>query len=106
MKNQIKCKTYLHKFCENSLKFLSKIERTQSRGQSYKTFYTLGQIYNCVLKHENNALAQTFVVCNVRTQHPDITTYFRYISHLTNSFLFIQDELFLPHVGFDSPISY
>ena len=42
------------------------------RGQSYKDFYTLGKIYKCVLKHENNALAQTFVGLNVRTQHPNI----------------------------------
>ena len=41
-------------------------------GQSYKDFYTLGQIYKFVLKHENNALAQTFVDCNVRTQYPNI----------------------------------
>ena len=41
-------------------------------GQSYKDFYTSGQIYKCVLKHENNALAQTFVGCNVRAQHPNI----------------------------------
>ena len=40
-------------------------------GQSYKDFYTLGQIYNCVLKHENNALAQAFVFHTVRTQHPN-----------------------------------
>ena len=25
------------------------------RGQSYKDVYTLGQIYKCILKHENNA---------------------------------------------------
>ena len=43
-----------------------------TRGQSYKDFYTQGQIYKHVLKHENNALAQTFVDCNVRTQHPNI----------------------------------
>ena len=30
------------------------------------------QIYKCVLKHENNALAQTFVDRNVRTQYPNI----------------------------------
>ena len=41
-------------------------------GQSYKDVYTLGQIYKLVLKHENNALAQTFVGRNVRTQHPNI----------------------------------
>ena len=40
-------------------------------GQSYKYFYTLGQIYNCVLKHENNVIAQTFVFHTVRTQHPN-----------------------------------
>ena len=40
--------------------------------QSYKDFYTLGQIYKRVLKHENNSLGQTFVGRNVRTQHPNI----------------------------------
>ena len=30
------------------------------------------QIYKRVLKHENNALAQTFVGRNVRTQYPNI----------------------------------
>ena len=42
------------------------------RGQSYKDFYTQGKIYKCILKHENNVLAQTFVGPDVRTQHPNI----------------------------------
>ena len=42
------------------------------RGQSYKDFYTKGQIHKRVLKHENNVPAQTFVGCNVRTQYPNI----------------------------------
>ena len=33
----------------------------KTRGQSYKTFYALGQIYKRVLKHVNNAIRQTFV---------------------------------------------
>ena len=41
-------------------------------GQSYKIFYTQVQIYKCVLKHENNVLAETFVGPNVKTQHPNI----------------------------------
>ena len=41
-------------------------------GQSYKTFYTLGQIYKHTLKHVNNAMRQTFVRHNVRTLHPNI----------------------------------
>ena len=35
------------------------------RGQSYKDFYTLGQIYKRVLKHKNNALTKTFIFANI-----------------------------------------
>ena len=38
-------------------------------GQSYKTFYTLGQIYNRTLKPVNNAMRQTFVLHNVGILH-------------------------------------
>ena len=41
-------------------------------GQSYKTFYTLGQVYKRTLKHVNNVMQQTFVRHNVRTLHPNI----------------------------------
>ena len=59
------------------LKNASELEAERIRyylnwGQSYKYLYTQGQIYKRVLKHENNALAQTFVGRNVRTQHPII----------------------------------
>ena len=43
-----------------------------SWGQSYKDFYTFGQNYKCILKHENSALTQTFVCLNVRTLSPNI----------------------------------
>ena len=45
--------------------------KNQIRGQSYKDFYTLRQIYKHVLKHENNTLAQTFAGHNFRTQYPN-----------------------------------
>ena len=42
------------------------------RGQSYKDFYTLGQIYKCALKYENNALIQNFDYHCARTLHTKI----------------------------------
>ena len=35
-------------------------EELTTRGQSYKTFYTLGQIYKRTLKHVKNALGLPF----------------------------------------------
>ena len=60
--------------------------KKNSRGQSYKIFYTLGQIYKCVLKHENNALAQTFVGPNVRTLYPNIFNGLHFYSGLKRQF--------------------
>ena len=39
---------------------------------SVNFFYTLGQIYKCVLKHVKNGPRQNFVCHNVRTLHPNI----------------------------------
>ena len=36
-----------------------------NQGQSYKDFYTLGQIYKCVLKHEYIELTNWFAQYNV-----------------------------------------
>ena len=66
--------------------------QAQSWGQFYKDFYTSGQIYKCVLKHENNALAQTFVSPNVRTQHTNIFPRL----HFSLSFK-LQFRLFILH---------
>ena len=54
-----------------ALKSQTKLGKT-TWGQSYKTFYTLGQINKCTLKHVNNPMRQTFVHHNVRTLHPNI----------------------------------
>ena len=43
-----------------------------AEAKSYWDFYTVGQIYEYVLKHENNALTQTLVCVNVRILHPNI----------------------------------
>ena len=43
-----------------------------TRGQSYKTFYTCGQIYKHVLKHENNALA--LIILNQRVRKDEVIT--------------------------------
>ena len=54
-----------------SLILHQQICKPQIWGQSYKTFYTFGQIYKRTLKHVNNAMQQTFVHHNVRTLHPN-----------------------------------
>ena len=41
-------------------------------GQSYKDFYTLGQIYKCILKLENGVLMQIFFGHNIKTQNPNL----------------------------------
>ena len=44
----------------------------ETRGQSYKDFYTLGQIYKCILKHENGILTQIFFGHNIKILNPNI----------------------------------
>ena len=47
--------------------------KSEIRGQSYKTFFTLiGHINKCTLKHVHNAMRQTFVRNDFRTLHPNI----------------------------------
>ena len=57
-----------------------------SRGQPYKEFYTLGQIYNRVLKHVNNAMQQTLICHNVRTLLPHIFTGLHFSFSLNQQF--------------------
>ena len=45
-------------------------------GQSYKDFYTLGQIYKCILKHENAILTQIFFGHNIKILNPNILFFF------------------------------
>ena len=44
----------------------------KSRGQSYEDFYTLGQIYKRILKHENGILTQIFFGHNIMIINPNI----------------------------------
>ena len=44
----------------------------KSWGQSYEDFYTLGQIYKCILKHENGILTQIFFGHNIKIIDPNI----------------------------------
>ena len=44
----------------------------KSWGQSYEDFYTLGQIYKCILKHENGILTQIFFGHNIKIINPNI----------------------------------
>ena len=44
------------------------------RGQSYKTFYILGQIYKLVLKLDESALIQKILSENFRTLQPKVFT--------------------------------
>ena len=55
-------------------------------GQSYKDFYTLGQIFKRTLKHVNNSMRQTFVCHNVRTLHPNIIKGLHFYSGLKRQF--------------------
>ena len=57
---------------EMTLFLSAKIKKDGAWGQSFKTFYTLGQIYKSTLKHVNNAMRPTFVWRNVRTLPPNI----------------------------------
>ena len=45
---------------------------SKARGQSYKDFYTLGQIYKWILKHENGILMQIFFGHNIKILNPNI----------------------------------
>ena len=67
-------KSFEYSNCSKQSKLLKlELEATEGiRGQSYKTFYTLGQFYKRTLKHVNNEMRQTFVHHNVRTLHPNI----------------------------------
>ena len=66
--------------------FLSLKISFRTRGQSYKDFYTLGQIYKRVLNHKNNALTKTFIWHNVRTLHPNILVDLHFYSGLKRHF--------------------
>ena len=49
------------------------IDSISIRGQPSKHFYTLGQIYKCVLKHENNMSTQIVLDYNFKTLHTNIS---------------------------------
>ena len=70
---------YIKKYQDLSTKY-------HVRGQSYKTFYTLGQIYKHTLMHVNNPMHQTFVCHNVRTLHPYIFIGFHFSFSLNQRF--------------------